>query len=117
MERGGIRESSIPDCVLRTSSGPRLLQEDAVMNDAKTRISDMLDDLKRQRDELRLKYELAKLEANEEWIKLEKKLVKLEAKAHELGKATADSSHDIAAAARLLGEEIAEGFKNVAKHF
>ena len=87
------------------------------MDDARTRISEMLDDLKQQRDELRLKYELAKLEANEEWIKLEKKLVKLEAKAHELGKATADASQDIAAAAKLLGEEIREGFKKVAKHF
>jgi len=87
------------------------------MDDVKARISETLDDLKRQRDELRLKYELAKLEANEEWIKLEKKLVKLEAKAHELGKATADASQDIAAAAKLLGEEIREGFKKVAKHF
>ena len=87
------------------------------MDDVKARIGETLDDLKRQRDELRLKYELAKLEANEEWIKLEKKLVKLDAKAHELGKATADASQDVAAAAKLLGEEIREGFKKVAKHF
>lgn len=87
------------------------------MDEMKAHIGEMLDDLKQQRDQLRLKIELGKLEANEEWVKLEKKLTRLEAKAHELGKATADSSHDIAAAAKLLGEEIAEGFKNISKHF
>ena len=86
------------------------------MGDIEERIEDMIDDLKQERDELRLKLKLAKLEANEEWLKLEAKLVKLEAKARELGDVTAEASQDIGAAARLLGEEIRDGFKKIARH-
>ena len=86
------------------------------MNDIKKSIDDILDDLKQERDELYLKYKLAKLEANEEWVELEAKLNKLEAKAKELVGATLDASKDIGAAAKLLGEEIRDGFKKIAKH-
>jgi len=77
----------------------------------------MINDLKQERDELRVKLQLAKMEAGDEWKKLEAKLVKLEAKAKELGSATADASQDVGAAAKLLGEEIRNGFKKIAKHF
>jgi hypothetical protein len=86
------------------------------MADIQTRIDDMIDELKQERDELLLKFKLAKLEANEEWLKLEAKLNKLEAKAKEVGDATAEASSDIGAAAKLLGEEIRDGFKKIAKH-
>lgn len=86
------------------------------MGDIKERIDEMIDDLKQERDELELKLKLAKLEANEEWIKLEAKIAKLEAKAKELGGVTAEASHDIGAAAKLLGEEIRDGLKKIAKH-
>ena len=87
------------------------------MNDLEKRIDEIVRELKQERDELRLKLELAKLEASEEWVELEAKLAKLEAKAKEVGSATADSSQDIGAAAKLLGEEIRDGFKKIAKHF
>lgn len=87
------------------------------MNDTRERIEEMLDDLRQQRDEMRVKLNLAKLEVSEEWEKLESKLVKLEAKAKELGGATADASKDVGAAARLLAEEIYDGFKKIARHF
>ena len=86
------------------------------MKDIKASINAIIAELKQDRDELRLKYELAKLEANAEWIRAEEKLLKLEAKARELGNATAESSQDVAAAAKLLGEEIRDGFKNITKH-
>ena len=86
------------------------------MGDVKTRIDEMISDLKQERDELRLKLKLAKLEANEEWVKLEAKMARLETKTRELGNATADASHDIGAAAKLLGEEIRDGFKKIARH-
>jgi len=57
------------------------------------------------------------LDAGDEWEKLEAQLAKLEAKARELGSATADASQDIGAAAKLLGEEIRDGFKKIGKHF
>jgi len=87
------------------------------MNDIKTRIDEMVNDLKQERDELRVKLHLAKLETSEEWKKLEEKLAKLEAKARELGGVGAEASRDIGAAAKLLGEEIRDGFKKIARHF
>jgi hypothetical protein len=86
------------------------------MSDIKARMDELLNDLKRERDELRLKFKLAKLEANEEWVKLEAKIARLEARAREVGNATTEASEDIGAAASLLGEEIREGFRKIAKH-
>ena len=87
------------------------------MNDVKTRIDEMVNELKQQRDELQVKLHLAKLEASDEWQKLEAKLVKLEAKAREVGSETVDASQDVGAALKLLGEEISDGFKKIARHF
>jgi len=86
------------------------------MSDIETRIDQMINDLKQERDELELKLKLAKLEANEEWVKLEAKIARLESKAKELGDVTAEASHDVAAAARLLGEEIRDSLKKIARH-
>lgn len=87
------------------------------MNDTKEHMNDLLNELKQERDELRVKLNLAKLEANEEWQKLETKLTKLEAKAKQVGDATADAAGDVGAAAKLLAEEIREGFKKIVKQF
>jgi len=87
------------------------------MNDVKKRIDEMVHELKQERDELQVKLHLAKMEAGDEWEKLGNKLAKLESKAKELGGATADASVDIGAAAKLLGGEIRDGLKKIARHF
>ena len=87
------------------------------MDDVKKRIDEMVKDLKQEAGELRVKVHLAKMEAGDEWKELEAKLVKLDAKARELGGVTVEASKDIGAAAKLLGEEIRDGFKKLAKHF
>jgi len=87
------------------------------MNDVKKRIEEMLSELRQERDELKVKLQLAKMDAGDEWEKLEAQLEKLDDKAKELGSAAADASQDIGAAAKLLGEEIANGFKKFRKHF
>jgi chromosome segregation ATPase len=87
------------------------------MHDVKTRIDEMLNELKQERERLQVKLHLAKLEAGDEWEKLEAKLAKLEAKARQLGDTTAEASKDIGAAAKLLGEEISAGFKKIASRF
>lgn len=87
------------------------------MSDIKDNIEELLRELKQEADELRVKFSLAKLEASDEWREIEQKLAKLEARAREVGSATADASKDIGAAARLLGEEIRKGLKSVAKRF
>lgn len=87
------------------------------MNDVKKRIDEMVNNLKQERDELQVKLQLAKMEVGDEWEKLEAKLEKLEAKARELGDATVEASKDIGAAAKVLGEEIRDGFRTIGKHF
>lgn len=87
------------------------------MSDIKLRIDRMVAELKQERDELKVKLHLAKMDAGDEWQKLEARLAKLDAKARELGDATAETSHDIGAAAKLLGAEIRKGFKTISKRF
>ncbi len=86
------------------------------MSNVKERINELFNELKQERDELQVKLHLAKLEAGDEWQKLDALLVKLEAKAKDLGSATAEASQDIGAAAKLLGEEISHGLKNIGRH-
>lgn len=85
------------------------------MNDIKKRIDEMLEELKQERDELRVKMNLAKMEARDEWREIEAKLVKLEAKASEVREATAEAAKDIAAAAKPLADEIQDTFRRLAK--
>ena len=90
------------------------------MSDLKTTIEEtiekIIDEVKQERDELKVKLHLAKLDATDELGELESKLEKLEGKAKELGGATFEASQDVGAAAKLLGEEILNGFKSIGKH-
>lgn len=86
----------------------------ADLDDLKEGIEKMAADLKVQYETMRLQAGLAKLEAIDEWHELQPKLRKLEAKTKELGEATANASKEIGAAAKLLGEEIRDGIKDVA---
>jgi SMC interacting uncharacterized protein involved in chromosome segregation len=85
------------------------------VQDIRQQIDETLEKLKQDRDELRVKLNLAKLEARDDWEAAEAKLAKLESKARELGGATAESAKDIGAAAKLLAEEIRDGFRNIAR--
>ena len=86
------------------------------MSDIRKNIDELIETLRRERDELRVKLSLAKLEAGDEWEKLEHKFHKLESKAKEVGHVTAEASRDVGEAASLLGAEIRDGFKKIAKH-
>jgi hypothetical protein len=84
------------------------------MDDVRERVEEIIKHLSQERDELRVKMHLAKMEATDEWKELEVKLAKLDVKARELGGTTMEASKDIGAAAVLLGEEIRDGFKKLA---
>lgn len=86
------------------------------MSDIRLSVDRMVNELKHERDELKVKLHLARMDAGDEWQKLETRLAKLDAKAQELGNATAEASHEIGAAAKLLGEEIRKGLKTIGKH-
>ena len=87
------------------------------MDDIREQVDGLVADLKREYGELRVQANLAKREAADELKVLDSKMHQLEAKAKELGSATADASKDIGAAAKLLGEEIRNGFRDIAKRF
>jgi uncharacterized protein YjbJ (UPF0337 family) len=78
-------------------------------------IEDMVGKLREERDELRVRLHLAKMEASDEWRELEHKWSKLEGKAKQMRGKAAESTGDIRAAAQLLGQELKAGFKRIAK--
>jgi SMC interacting uncharacterized protein involved in chromosome segregation len=77
----------------------------------------LLDTLSTQRDELVVKAHLAKLEAEDEWVELEDKLARLRSTAENVADTAGEAGRDVAAAARLLGEEIARGYDRLRRLF
>jgi hypothetical protein len=66
-----------------------------------------------QRDELRLKAGLAKLEAREEWEKVEEKVDHLLAKFETFGDEASEASEDALDKAKLVGEEIKAAYERI----
>lgn len=85
------------------------------LDDIKEEVAELSAKLKQEYGELRVQANLAGREARDELHVLGAKLKNLEAKSKELGGATADASKDIGAAAKLLGQEIRDGFRDIAK--
>jgi len=69
-----------------------------------------------QRDELQVKAGLAKLEARDEWEKIEVKVDHFMAKLETLGDAASDASGDVAESAKHLGEEIKAAYEKLKTH-
>ncbi len=76
-------------------------------------IEELWQDLKQKRDELRVQIELGKAELQDEWHEMEKKLSSLETKIDPALKEAGDVADDVWEAAKLLGEEIKEGFTRI----
>ncbi|KPJ88450.1 MAG: hypothetical protein AMJ53_16795 [Gammaproteobacteria bacterium SG8_11] len=73
------------------------------------------DTLKTERDELKLKIHLGKMEAQEEWEKAEQQWQHFKTKAEELGTASKESAQEVGAALKLLGEELGNAFSRIRK--
>ena len=69
--------------------------------------------LLQQRDELRVKAGLAKLEAREEWEKVEEKVDHLLAKFEGLGEEATEVSEDALEKAKIVGEEIKAAYERI----
>lgn len=85
-------------------------------------IEDLKDDfdklraeLATQRDEIRVRLHLAGAEAKDAWEDVEKQWHHFEAKGAQIGAEAKDTGGDIAAAGKLLAEEIKEGYKRLLK--
>lgn len=72
-------------------------------------------DLERERDELKLKLHLAKADGRDEWARLDGKLAELRLRADAAGTEAREAMDDVGDAARMLADEIREGFKRVRK--
>lgn len=77
--------------------------------------AELISQLKYERDELKLKAHLGKLEAKEEWSELQDKLATLENRFRPVREAAGETADDVWASLKLLGEEIRDGFKRIRK--
>jgi predicted anti-sigma-YlaC factor YlaD len=75
----------------------------------------LLDRLATQRDELIVQAHLGRLQAHDDWERLEKQLEQMRGKAAAAATVTGDTAREVLAAARLAGEEIARGYERLRK--
>jgi len=85
------------------------------VEDLKTRLKGMMQQLETERDELKVKLGLAKLEARDEWKDLEAKMDALRGRMKVVGEGAKEASGDVAAAADVLASEIKAGFSKIRK--
>ncbi|MEO9593767.1 hypothetical protein [Rhodopirellula bahusiensis] len=80
---------------------------------ARRLVSNMIGDLKEERDSLALQIHLGKQEAKSELQRLDKKLEELNEDYQPLKDAVDESGEDILAALQLVGDEIKNGFERI----
>ena len=78
-------------------------------------LTKMLDDLKRQRDELNVKLHLAKAEVRDEWAKLETKLEEVKSKMSTVGQEAGKTAESVGVAMGLAVDEIKKGYERLRK--
>ena len=79
----------------------------------KTFISELISDLKQQRDEVRVRLHLGGQELKEEWEKLDDKLNELSHRFDPLKDAVGETTEDVWESLKLIGSEIKEGFDRI----
>jgi hypothetical protein len=78
-------------------------------------MDELIRQLKHERDELKLKIHLGKLEVKDEWGELQDKLAALENRFRPVGEAAGETAEDVWESLKLLGGEIRDGFKRIRK--
>jgi len=87
--------------------------EETIMSELKTKVQQEIDELRRVRDELKVRMHLAKAEAKDRWEVLENQFHRLESKGHQIAQASEAPLRDVGEAARLLVDEIREGYRRI----
>lgn len=85
------------------------------MTERTEQLQSLIQRLEQERDELRVKANLGKLEVREEWEELDDKLERLRGRLKVLAGEAGESSEDIGEALELLGDEIRAGFARIRK--
>jgi CBS domain-containing protein len=107
-----LRAALLPELEPAANANPNG-REETLMADMKTRMDKEIDELRRVRDELKVRVHLAKAEAKDRWDELEQKFRRLESKGHQIAQASEAPMRDVADAARLLVDEIREGYRRI----
>jgi hypothetical protein len=77
--------------------------------------NNLLDKLKTERDEISLKLHLASMEAKEEFNSTEQQWNLVKTKAADIADDSVETSEDFIAKAKIVGEELKETYKRIAK--
>ena len=78
-----------------------------------SRLSQELEELRRVRDELRIKIHLGRAEAKDLWEKTENKLEEFENKVKSVSSQAEEPLHDVGEAAKHLLDEIKDGYRRI----
>ena len=76
-------------------------------------LDELVDELRRMRDELNLQLHLAKADARTELLELEKKLNHLEVRLAAAGREAKGSASDVGAALGMVADEIKRGYERL----
>jgi CBS domain-containing protein len=87
--------------------------EGTIMAEWKERYEREVGELRRVRDELKVRVHLAKADAKDRWEKLEQQFHRLEAKGRQISQLSAEPLQDVRDAAKLLIDEIREGYRRI----
>jgi acetoin utilization protein AcuB len=87
--------------------------KETIMPDWKAKLQREIDELRRVRDELKVRIHLAKADAKDRWDELDHQFRRLEAKGHQIAQASEEPLRDVRDAARLLVDEIREGYRRI----
>jgi SMC interacting uncharacterized protein involved in chromosome segregation len=85
------------------------------MADEKMKLERLVDELKEQRDELRVRLHLARADARDEFERLEKRWEHARGRLAVIGKEAGEASKDVGDAARLVLDEIKTGYQRIRK--
>lgn len=76
-------------------------------------VSRLLENLRQERDELRVRIHLAKLEVQQEWEKAEEQWEKFKARADEALQDTKEVADDLLKSAKVIGEELKNAYLRI----
>ncbi len=87
------------------------------MSEWRAELGKLIDELKTERDELRLQMHLAKADLTDEWDQIEQRMEHLKSKAAAVAEASGEGAKDVWEAAQLVGGEIRDAFARIRKAF
>ena len=76
---------------------------------------DLIEDLKTERDILKVQMHLAKAEAKDEWARLEKKWDKIAAESKKLGEVVQETASEAKVDLKILADDLLAGYKKMRK--